>query len=50
MINDILDNNWSGEVTDAQLFSLDVDQTESPKQVYTSDIVWVLEESIGLTH
>ncbi|MCC8096991.1 MAG: hypothetical protein LIO44_00155, partial [Eubacterium sp.] len=50
MINDILENNWSYEVTDAQLFSLDVDQAESPKQVYTSDIVWVLEESIGLTH
>ncbi len=48
MINDILKNQWNYDVTDEQLFKLDVEQTEGPKQILTSDVVWTLKESIGL--
>ncbi len=55
MINDILKNQWNYDVTDAQLFSLDVERTKSDtesengyQQIKTSDVVWTLKESIGL--
>ncbi|MCC8097836.1 MAG: hypothetical protein LIO44_04650, partial [Eubacterium sp.] len=47
MLSDILANNWTKDVTDSQLFSLDVEQAEAPKQIYTSDAVWILLNNIG---
>ncbi|MCD8216101.1 MAG: hypothetical protein LUC97_10755 [Clostridiales bacterium] len=47
MLSDILANNWTKDVTDSQLFSLDVEQAETSKQIYTSDAVWILLNNTG---
>ncbi|MCD8089490.1 MAG: hypothetical protein LUD81_02520 [Clostridiales bacterium] len=47
MISDILANTWTKDLTDSQLFSLDVEQAEAPKQIYTSDAVWILLNNTG---
>ncbi len=51
MLNDILGNTWSYVVTDSQLFMLDVEGNngdEGYQKAMTSDIVWILKESLGL--
>ncbi|MCD8100937.1 MAG: hypothetical protein LUE06_10300 [Oscillospiraceae bacterium] len=50
IINDILKNRYTGTLSDLQLFMLDTDDVtetdNSYKKVFTSDVVWVLKESV----
>lgn len=50
IINDILKSRYNGTLSDEQLFMLDTDDLStgggSEKSVYSSDVVWILEESV----